>query len=66
VTPLDDAALAGALGALLDAPELRARLGAANRARAEREYGQERMFQAYAALFDGMPEPQQAHQWRGP
>ena len=55
VTPCDDAALAQALGVLLDAPELRALLGAANRARVERDYGHERMFQDYAALFDGTP-----------
>jgi glycosyltransferase involved in cell wall biosynthesis len=52
VVEQDDAALAGALRPLLlDAP-LRARLGAANRAKALRDYDQEAMFQAHAALID--------------
>jgi glycosyltransferase involved in cell wall biosynthesis len=48
----DDAALAAALRPLLADPALRARLGAANRAKAERDYDQEQMFQAFAALYD--------------
>lgn len=51
VTPLDDAALARAMAALLDAPERRAAVGAANRARAAREYDEATMVQRYAALF---------------
>ncbi len=51
VVPQDEAALAGALDRLLGDPALRARLGAANRARAEAEFDQERMFAAYAGLF---------------
>ena len=51
--PRDDAALAGSLAALLDDAELRSRVGAANRARALATFDQERMFAAYAALFDG-------------
>lgn len=46
-------ALAGALRKLLESEELRARLGAANRAKAVQDYDQETMFQAYAALIDG-------------
>ena len=53
ITPLDDAALAGALVALLRQPALRHAVGAANRARAERDYDQETMFRAWRALFDG-------------
>jgi len=49
----DPAALAGALRPLLADPGLRTRLGAANRARAEREYDEEAMFAAYAGLIDG-------------
>jgi glycosyltransferase involved in cell wall biosynthesis len=49
----DDAALAAALRPLLADASLRARLGAANRAKAERDYDEETMFQAYAALIDG-------------
>ncbi len=49
---LDDAALAGSLLALLRDPARRQRIGAANRDKAAREYDQETMFQAYAALFD--------------
>ncbi len=52
IGPLDDDALAGSLLALLRDPELRRSIGAANRAKATREYDQEMMFQAYAALFD--------------
>jgi glycosyltransferase involved in cell wall biosynthesis len=55
VGPRDDAALAASLAALLDDAALRARIGAANRARALAAFDQERMFAAYAALFDGEP-----------
>ncbi|WP_372623262.1 glycosyltransferase [Falsiroseomonas sp.] len=48
---LDDAALATAIRPLLGDAGLRARLGAANRAKAERDYDEETMFQAYAALI---------------
>ncbi len=51
VTARDDAALAAALGTLLDRPELRHTLGAANRARAERDYDEASMVRAYAGLF---------------
>ena len=51
VVARDAAALAGAMAALLANPERRQAIGAANRARAEREYDQEKMFRAYAALF---------------
>ena len=53
----DDAALAQALRTLLDDRVLRQRLGAANRARAEAQYGQERMFQVYANLFHSVAAP---------
>ncbi len=53
VVAADDAALAGALRALLENAALRRELGAANRARAERQYDQERMFQSYAERFEG-------------
>jgi glycosyltransferase involved in cell wall biosynthesis len=53
ITPPDDAALAGALLALLRQPGLRRAVGAANRARAERDYDQETMFRAWRTLFDG-------------
>jgi glycosyltransferase involved in cell wall biosynthesis len=51
LTPRDDAALAAALDMLLGDAGLRARLGTANRARAEAEYDQAAMFAAYEALF---------------
>jgi glycosyltransferase involved in cell wall biosynthesis len=54
VTPRDDATLAGALGALLDAPALRRSVGDANRAKAEREYDQATMFRTYAELIGGI------------
>ncbi|MCW3476889.1 glycosyltransferase [Limobrevibacterium gyesilva] len=53
VTPPTDAALAVSLGTLATQPELRRAIGAANRAKAERDFDQEDMFRAYAALFDG-------------
>ncbi len=51
VTPPDDAALAGALATLLDRPALGKSIGAANRARAAREFDEATMVRAYAALF---------------
>jgi glycosyltransferase involved in cell wall biosynthesis len=51
VAARDPAALAAALRPLLADAALRARLGAACRAKAERDYDQETMFQAYAALI---------------
>ncbi len=53
LTRLSPTALAEALATLLDDPALRARLGAANRARAEQEFDQAAMFAAYEALFRG-------------
>ena len=55
VVARDAAALAGAMAALLADPARRRAIGSANRARVEREYGEEKMFQAYAALFGGAP-----------
>jgi glycosyltransferase involved in cell wall biosynthesis len=57
VGPRDDATLAASLAALLGDASLCARTGAANRARALASFDQERMFAAYAALFDGAPPP---------
>jgi glycosyltransferase involved in cell wall biosynthesis len=51
VAARDEGALAGAIRPLLDDAGLRLRLGAANRAKAERDYDEETMFQAYAALI---------------
>jgi glycosyltransferase involved in cell wall biosynthesis len=53
VAAADDAALAAALRPLLEDATLRRGLGAANRRRAELDFDQEAMFQAYAALIDG-------------
>jgi glycosyltransferase involved in cell wall biosynthesis len=57
VVPQAVPALAAALQRLLLDPALRQRLGAANRAKAERDYDEETMFQAYAALFEGGAGP---------
>ncbi len=57
VTALDDAALAAGLRALLEQDGLRQTLGAANRAKAEQEFDQAKMFQAWAAVFDGTLGP---------
>lgn len=50
----DVAALAAVLRPLLQDAALRARLGAENRAKAVHDYDQETMFQAFAALYDGV------------
>jgi glycosyltransferase involved in cell wall biosynthesis len=57
VTAREDAALAGALAALLGDPALCHALGRANRARAEAEYDQERMFSDYADVLIGPHRP---------
>lgn len=48
----DDAALAESLRALIDVPQLRLAIGAANRQRAESDFDQMLMFRRYRALFD--------------
>jgi glycosyltransferase involved in cell wall biosynthesis len=53
VVPRDDAAIAASLDRLLDAPEDRARIGAANRAKAERDFDQAVMFAAWRQLWTG-------------
>ncbi|WP_170985129.1 glycosyltransferase family 4 protein [Roseomonas sp. AR75] len=56
IAACDPAALAAALRPLLLDRALRERMGALNRAKAERDYDQETMFRAYAALIgDGAP-----------
>ncbi|MDO9710535.1 glycosyltransferase [Paracraurococcus lichenis] len=57
VAALDPGALAAALRPLLADAALRARLGAANRLRAEQAYDQETMFKAYAALLERGRDP---------
>ncbi|WP_426955498.1 glycosyltransferase [Muricoccus radiodurans] len=51
VVARDGAALAGALRLLVEDRALRERLGAANRAKAERDYDEAAMFRAYAGLI---------------
>jgi glycosyltransferase involved in cell wall biosynthesis len=53
VTRQDDGAYGNALRRLLGDAAARVRIGAANRAKAVRDYDQETMFQAYGALFMG-------------
>ncbi len=53
VTALDDGALAASLRTLIEQDALRRELGAANRVKAERDFDQTKMFQAWAAVFDG-------------
>ncbi|OYW09842.1 MAG: hypothetical protein B7Z53_02140 [Rhodospirillales bacterium 12-71-4] len=57
VTPLDDAAYAQALSGLLEDPGRRRAIGAANRSRAVLDFGEETMFQTYAALIEGQATP---------
>jgi glycosyltransferase involved in cell wall biosynthesis len=52
VVAKDETALAGALAALVGDADLRGRLGAANRAKANQQFDQEAMFKAYADLID--------------
>ena len=53
VAKLTETDLARSLAALLDDPGLRARIGAANQAKARAEFDQAAMFQAYGALWRG-------------
>ena len=53
VVPLDDATLAHALQALVADPDLRTRLGAANRAHVAAEFDEAAMFSAWDALYSG-------------
>jgi glycosyltransferase involved in cell wall biosynthesis len=53
VVPRDDQAFATALGEMLADPFGRARIGAANRAKAERDFDQAAMFDAWRALWTG-------------
>ena len=55
IVPLSDETLAGSLRALVDDLGLRTALGVANRAKMAQDYDQQIMFDAYAALFDGLP-----------
>ena len=53
VPPQDPAALAAATKRLLDDPALRARFGAAGRARAEREFSKNTMMRRLLAVYEG-------------
>jgi glycosyltransferase involved in cell wall biosynthesis len=53
----DDAAMATALARLTADPALRQRIGAANLAKARRDFDQQAMFNAHAALWRGDPPP---------
>ena len=53
VVPTDDAALAGALAALVADPALRRDLGAGNRTRVEARFDQAAMFAAWLDLYSG-------------
>jgi glycosyltransferase involved in cell wall biosynthesis len=59
VVSADPTSLADAINALLDSESLRREIGDANQARCRREFGQDRMFEAYGELFcatGGAPE----------
>jgi glycosyltransferase involved in cell wall biosynthesis len=58
VTPLDEEALARAMIALARGAALRARIGAANRAKAEQKFGQAPMVAAWQAVFDAAAQSQ--------
>lgn len=53
VVPAEEAALAGAMGALAGDAALRRHIGAANRAKAERDFDEVAMVEAWRALFAG-------------
>ncbi len=55
IVPLSDETLAASLRALVDNLALRTVLGSANRAKVAQDYDQQTMFDAYGALFDGLP-----------
>jgi glycosyltransferase involved in cell wall biosynthesis len=57
VGKLYESDLARSLTALLDDPALRARIGAANQAKARAEFGQAAMFRAYGALWRNAVPP---------
>ena len=57
VTAVDETELAGAIMALARDATLRARVGAANRTKAEAEFDQAGMDAAWGALFDGAAAP---------
>jgi glycosyltransferase involved in cell wall biosynthesis len=57
VVRLDDAALTGALAALIADPNARRRIGLANRTKAALAFDQAAMFAAYGALWRGTPDP---------
>jgi glycosyltransferase involved in cell wall biosynthesis len=52
ITPPDAAALAGTMLTLLRNPDLRARVGSANRVKAAREFDSSSMLRAWRVLFD--------------
>ncbi len=54
VTATDDAALAQAMLGLARDPERREKIGVANRAKAEAEFGEAAMVAAWGAVFDGL------------
>lgn len=64
IGPKEDQALARSLDALLADPARRALIGAANRAKAARDYDETAMFAAYGALFDGAGAGQDTGPWR--
>lgn len=55
IVPRSPEAFANALVSLAGAPDVRRAIGAANRFRVASDYGQERMFARWAALYDGVP-----------
>ena len=57
LVPRDDAALARALSLLIADPSLRARLGAANRAKAAQDHDWNKMLEAWHELLPGCSEP---------
>ena len=57
LAPLDDTALADSIRRLLLSLDASRAIGAANRAKAEQEFDQQRMFRTYRAFFDGAEPP---------
>jgi glycosyltransferase involved in cell wall biosynthesis len=60
VPPGDEGALAGGLRALLTDPELRARFGAAGRARMQERFAIDTMVTRYAELFESLTRRERA------
>ena len=66
VAPGDAAALASAMQTLVDDGALRARMGAAGRARVEADFSVRRLIEQTTALYQTVAEESNPESWRAP